>query len=80
MGNTNNTHTLIHTQKMILQVLSTWHANILRTEVVLLYSWCPLSLPSHLLSSEYLERHFNQDGEPSQSVVRLAALGGLMGY
>ena len=26
---------------------------------------------SHLLSSEYVERHFNQDGRPSQSVVRL---------
>ncbi|XP_029692453.1 disintegrin and metalloproteinase domain-containing protein 11-like isoform X1 [Takifugu rubripes] len=27
-----------------------------------------LELNHHLLSSEYLERHFNQDGEPSQSV------------
>ena len=38
------------------------------------YSRCLSSICSHLLSSEYVERHFNQDGRPSESVVRLFLL------
>lgn len=39
-------------------------------------SWHLSSLCSHLLSSEYVERHFKQNGRPSQSVVRPFAWGG----
>lgn len=50
--------------------------DMLTAKIQLKYSCYLSSFCSHLLSSEYVERHLNQDGRPSQSVVRMFAWSG----